>query len=106
MFTQGKWEVGECKDGIYAGKMCLVKSEVAEILGPRQVSRPQHPNVEANAQRIVQCCNGWDELTKQRDDLLKALQKISEHEDHRLKVSIGYDEYVDIEAKQAIKAAQ
>ena len=57
------------------------------------------PFTSAEAAEIVNRCNS-------HNDLLAALQKISDHEDERKKVSIGYDWDVDFYAKQAIAKAK
>ena len=42
----------------------------------------------ANAERICQCVNGWDELQKQRDALLDALKYVIQHAKHKLQLDI------------------
>jgi hypothetical protein len=51
--TPGKWENGFCKDGVYCGKAVLVTSGGVEIMGPRQIGRPQKKEVEENAAYIA-----------------------------------------------------
>ena len=40
--------------------------------GPLKIT----PEVEANAKRIIHCVNNFDDVTKQRDDLLEACKNI------------------------------
>lgn len=61
--TQGRWYVSQCLDGIYAGKDCLVSSERKEIMGVRQIARPQHHDkVEENARLVVAMQNLLPEI--------------------------------------------
>lgn len=55
--SQGEWKVAKCLDGIHHDKMCLVKADKGEVVGVRQVGRPQCKEVEANAALIVESRN-------------------------------------------------
>lgn len=74
--TQGVWETGLCKDGIYADKYCLVKANKKEIVGVRQIGRPQHHDkTEENAKLIVEMHNVildlLDDLENKQDKTTK-----------------------------------
>lgn len=64
--SQGEWKVAKCLDGIHHDKMCLVKADKGEVVGVRQVGRPQCKEVEANASLIVESRNA---LLNLLDDL-------------------------------------
>lgn len=67
--SDGKWAVGKCLDGIYADKMCLVKTDKGEVVGVRQLGRRQCREVEENAKFIVEAHNILTDLLDDLDDL-------------------------------------
>lgn len=68
--SQGEWKVGKCLDGIHHDKMCLVKADKREVVGVRQVGRPQCKEVEANAAFIVEAHNSLLDLLDDLDFLM------------------------------------
>lgn len=67
--SQGEWKVGKCVDGIHHDKMCLVKADKGEVVGVRQVGRPQCKEVEANATFIVETHNALLDLLDDLDEM-------------------------------------
>ena len=71
MYTKRKWE---------GNNSCIWVSLPEEIppkwgrniIATIHCSHVGTKEAEANARRICQCVNGWDELQQQRDNLLKA----------------------------------
>lgn len=77
--SQGEWEIGECVDGVYADKMCLVKAEKGEVVGTRQLGRRQCKEVEGNARFIVEVHNILADLLDDLDELTKKQIHISKN---------------------------
>ena len=71
MYTKGKWEV--VKSNGFCGEYYKIASDgiLAVTCGGDSVSRPSSEQ-KANAERICHCVNNFDELEKQRDELLEA----------------------------------
>lgn len=67
--TPGPWVVSECKDGIYAGLKCLVRTPGgSEIVGVRQLGYATVPegHMEANARAIAALPELVEALRQQR----------------------------------------
>ena len=97
--TQGKWEVISRKDDDFEKPYYdyhIISYPYGIEAGPERICEPCS---KFNAEYIVKCCN-------LHDGLVGALKDISNHEDHRYKVSVGYDGHVDELAKQALAAAE
>ena len=72
MWTNGIWEVTRIEtDKEYVWVTCE-QNCIAKIAVPKKFENEQI----ANAERICQCVNGWDDLVKQRDALLEASEKL------------------------------
>lgn len=69
--SEGQWQVGKCVDGIYADKMCLVKTDKGEVVGVRQNYRTQCCEIEDNAKFIVETHNILTDLLDDLDELSK-----------------------------------
>jgi hypothetical protein len=89
-YTKGKWEIE-----IIENKTCVLQSEKdAELwqgapdprfiatVGCGSSSIDYSDEDLANTQRICQCVNGWDELERQRDELLEACKWAAKSEHH------------------------
>lgn len=74
--SQGEWKVAKCLDGIHHDKMCLVKADKGEVVGVRQVGRPQCKEVQANASLIVESRNALLDLLDDLD-LLAGTQEVA-----------------------------
>lgn len=71
--SQGDWKVGVCIDGKYADMNCLVKTveDNKEVVGIRQVGRPQRKEVEENVEFIVESHNLLLDLLDDLEELEK-----------------------------------
>lgn len=69
--SQGEWKVGLCIDGKYADRKTLVKTveDNKEVVGIRQVGRPQRREVEENIEFIVEAHNLLSDLLDDLEEL-------------------------------------
>ena len=81
----------ECKARPIRDKDFEIKSEEARLEG------------EANAQRIVECVNGYEALIKQNADLKEALRDVLSEQDTSEKIMKRYQPLLDSISNQLIK---
>lgn len=67
--TPRPWKVKFCKDGLYAGKYCLVSAKNGEIVGVRQLGYPQVKRVEENAELIATLRNAIGPLLDRMEEM-------------------------------------
>lgn len=83
MYTKGKWEVkyyhqyGNRRAGEEITPDIMCNQERVASVCIYAAAKGNQETADANAKRIVQCVNGWDELQKQRDALLEACKDMS-----------------------------
>lgn len=84
-YTKGKWEAVEFNHT--SAVEIQVKGDVNQRFKlvaacfnrERDENRPTYIESVANAERICHCVNGWDELVKERDELLETLEGVYKH---------------------------
>lgn len=74
--TKGKWTVTKNGNLIYCNGIKVAVASYTSNSGMYGHIVSDEKESEANAERIVQCVNGWDELEKKNKKFREALQNM------------------------------